>query len=448
MPAMTAASRGSPRGMVFVALASYALAFSVRLAWIFHVQSPFDAVSSDMAGYVDRAERLLWHLPSGDPRLLTLYPPGHHMILAAEFYLLGRHARTAISVAHALVGAVPAAFAPPLAYRLARSPWLAAAAGIAVALWEPQVCFVGFFMTEIWFSALIAAHAWLTSRDARCPFEPFATGLVSIAAIVVRPQFLLTWALETGARSALLSWRRGLRVGSRAAVWLAIPVVLGLAATSVRYHGLAGHWGLVSTSAINRIWADTDVCELQANWVAPNGDAINFWFNPPSKPPQKPSDTVRFSGYIADPDILEALHRERTRGLTLSDRVRRKLHNVQLLLVDNLPWPESEHPGDRVFFGPTAHRGPGITRMRLQEIFRDVLRIAVLPWAVVGLALARPGAAKRVMAENLLTPVVAAAFFFGEARYHVPYDPFLIVLALAGAYETVQRMPAIFRRSG
>jgi hypothetical protein len=421
-----------PRALRRIALASFALAFVLRLAWIAWVQSPFDSVYSDMAGYVDRAERLLWNIPMDEPRLLTLFPPGAHTLMALEFFLLGRHSRTAISIVHALVGAVPAAFVPGLMYRLVPRRSAAAAAGLIVALWEPQICFVGFFSTEIWFSAAIAAHAWVTSRDRSRPRDLLASGVLAITAIVVRPQFLLTWALDLGGRSVLVYWRRGLRAAALAAVCLALPVGLGLAATSVRYHALAGRWGLISASGLNRVWADTDVCRVEASWKTAAGQDFGYWFSPPSKPALKPSDTVKFTGFIVDPDILDGIRRDRTRGVPLRDRIARKIGNVELLLVRNLPWPESNY-GDRL---PWL----GASRVRLEEIFRDIVLYGVLPWCLVGLLLARRNRTTAIFAANFATVIVAAAFFFGEARYHVPYDPFAIVLALAGVYEVGWRL--------
>jgi hypothetical protein len=51
---------------------------------------------------------------------------------------------------------------------------------------------------------------------------------------------------------------------------------------------------------------------------------------------------------------------------------------------------------------------------------------------------------------NLLTVVVTAAFFYAEARYRVSYDPFLIIVATAGAAAVARRLDrfrrAFFRR--
>lgn len=265
-----------------------------------------------------------------------------------------------------------------------------------------------------------------------------ATGVAAVTAIVVRPQFLLTWALDVAARSLRVLWRRGLRAAFPVALWLSLPVAAGLVITSVRFHDLTGRWGLVSASGLNRVWADTDVCKVEAWWKGPDGEDIGFWFSPPSKPPQKPSDSVSFKGFIVDPDILDAIRAERTRGVPLRDRIARKIGNVELLLLDNLPWPESNYK-DAIPWLFT-------TRLRLEEVFRDVILYGVLPWCCVGLVLARRCRTKLILAANLFSLVVAAAFFFGEARYHVPYDPFAIILAIAGIDEVGTRIARVVRR--
>jgi hypothetical protein len=152
-----------------IAMSAFLLAFVVRLIWILRVQSPLDAEYSDMRGYVARAEGLLAHDVPAEPRELTLYPFGTHCLLALEFLVLGRHAGRAIAVAHALVGAIPAACAPVLTVRLLPRRWAAALVGGLVALWVPQVCFAGFFLSEIWFSAAIALHACLTTCNWKRP---------------------------------------------------------------------------------------------------------------------------------------------------------------------------------------------------------------------------------------------------------------------------------------
>ena len=208
-------ARGSPNVAV-IATCAFLLAFAVRLAWVLRVQSPLDAEYSDMGGYVARAEGLLAHQLPAEPRELTLYPFGTHCLLALEFLVLGRHAAHAIAVAHAFIGAIPAACAPVLTVRLLPRRWAAALVGALVALWYPQVCFAGFFSSEIWFSAAIALHASFTSCNWKRRAGRLGGGLVSAAAFVIRPQFLLTWAIEMAARTPTLVRRRGVRAAAGA----------------------------------------------------------------------------------------------------------------------------------------------------------------------------------------------------------------------------------------
>ena len=397
------------------------------------MQSPLDAVYSDMGGYVDRAESLLAHRTPADPRVLSIYPPGTHTILALEFLALGRHSRQAIAVVHALVGAVAAPCMAVLALRLVPSLGVAALVGTLVALWYPHVAFAGFFLSEVWFSAAISVHAWLSVRDWRRPPGQLLVGLAAAIAFCIRPQFLLTWGIELGARGLRLLWRRGIGGAVRGLAWFVVPMVLTIAVTSVRFHRLSGHWGLIAESAGNRLWADTDVCQITSSWVTPNGETWTYWFSPPSKPAHKPSDTVRFIGFIVGPVILDGIVRDRLRGVTWRQRMDRKLGNISLLVAGNLPWPESNY------------RDPP-WRATLQRSFADVLLFGVLPLSVVGLLLGRRNRTMLIVAANLATVVIAAALFFGEARYNVPYAPFALLLAVVGVCEVLGRSWRFGRR--
>jgi hypothetical protein len=306
---------------------------------------------------------------------------------------------------------------------------------VLVAFWYPQVAFAGFFSTELWFAAAIALHAVFSGRAWRRPWGQLSAGAAAAVAMVVRSQFMLTWGMEMLAVGLGRLRARGLRVTARDVTFLALPVALALGVTSARFHRLTGRWGLMNDSGLNRIWADTDICKVEASWTTPNGEEWTYWFSPPSKPATKPSDSVKFRGYIVDPDILERIRLERLRGVPLRDRLKRKLHNVSLLLYGNLPWPESNYREPIHFVG-----FPGtVPRQGVAEGFRDALAFVFLPLCAAGLALGRRNRTMLILAANLVTVFIAAWFFFGEARYHVPYDPFIVVLAIVGAYELGRR---------
>ena len=295
-----------------IAFGVFVLAFAVRFAWALRVQSPLTAVYSDMGGYVERARWLLAGTIPAKVGALTFYPWGAHCFIALELAVFGPHAPVAIAVVHALVGAVPAACVVPLTLRLVPVPAAAACAGVLVAFWQPQVVYVGFFLSEIWFSALIALHAVLSVRPAPGGARALAVGALPAIAFVVRPQFLLTWLVDTGAHVVSRYRRRGLRGAVVALAWLAVPMLLAVAASAVRLHGLSGRWGLISENAnLNRLFADTDVCRVEATFASPSGERFFWMFNPPAKPSCEGEDVVRLDGFLGDPQLIEPIRRDR-----------------------------------------------------------------------------------------------------------------------------------------
>jgi hypothetical protein len=414
-----------PRGIAPIALGVFLLAVAVRLVWLFKVQSPLDAVYSDMGGYVDRAQLLLANKTPADPRVMTMYPPGAHSLIALEFLALGRESRRAIGIAHAIIGAIPAPCLTFLTVDLIPSRLAAALVGTLVALWYPQACFTAYFSSEMWFSAAVALHACLTVRHWKRPPGQLATGVAGAVAFVVRPQFILAWMMDLGARLFAVTWRRGPVAAVRSVVWLVLPVALTMAGTSARFHKLTGRWGLISESALNRVWADTDICQVKATWKTPNGETWSYWFSPPSKPAHKPVNEVQFDGYILDSKILDRIRHERMRGVPWYKQLQRRYENVKLLVTGNLPWPESNY------------RDPW--RAQLQQVFADTLLIVVLPLAALGLALGPWNRTMRILAANIATVIIAAAYFYGEARYNIPYAPFALLLAVTGVYELFRR---------
>ncbi len=422
---------GTPRAVTF---GVFVLAFAVRLAWALRVQSPLTAVYSDMGGYVERAGWLLDGTTPANIGAVFFYPWGAHSLIALEFAVLGHDAPFAIAVVHALVGAVPAACMVPLTLRLLPSLTAAGAVGVIVAFWQPQIVFVGFFLSEIWFSALIALHALLSARRATNRVRSCAIGLLSATAFVVRPQFLLTWLLDTCAHAVSRFRRRGPRAALALLAWMAVPMVIAIAVSSVRLHRLSGQWGLISANAsLNRLFADTDVCRVEATYTSPGGARLGWVFSPPAKDPCDDEDVARFDGFIGDPKLLEPIRRQRLRGVSWIDRVTRAVRNVELLAVRNDLFPENGYEENPF-------------RRDLQRGFASVVLFGILPLCVVGLVLGRPDRLKFLVLANFAAVVVAAARYYGETRYRVPYDPFAILFAVVGVYELGARAVALARR--
>ena len=148
-----------------------------------------------------------------------------------------------------------------------------------------------------------------------------------------------------------------------------------------------------------------------------------FFFGPPSKGQSGEHRELHFDGYLGDPEILDRARRLEVARMTAGERVSRFLSNISLLFVNNDLWPENTQLNGRRWRGMTI------------DASKDVLLAIVCPLALLGLVscFRRPTAVLVVIAAHVLTALVTAGFFYGEARYRVPYDVFLLLLALEGA---------------
>ncbi len=410
-----------------IAAAVMLLAFAVRAYWTLHVQAPLAAVRGDMAGYVSRADGILNHTQPGDPRVLSFWPWGTHALIAAEFFVFGRHSSTAISLVHAFVGAVAAPCAVLLAARYTSSKGTLLFIGTCVALWHPQIVYSGYFMSEIWFTCAnsIAVLFFVRASEARRDKHVIGNGLVAgvamAIAFVVRPQSILTYVLIAAGvlllRPRNTAFRHGLGSIVRPAIAIALPIAIAVGISSHRFHRLNGRFGLIASyEPIQRLFGETSVGRLEASWQAPNGDRWTWWFSPPTKAPVAPQDVERMEGFIADPEKIAVIRAKRMQGVGLGMRLRRMRRNLSLLLVDNLTWPENETNHPR-------------WRPELQRLFANIT-LGLVPIAAGGLLfLKRHPILSVLLLANFATLIVTAAFYLGEVRYRVPYDSFLFVLA-------------------
>jgi hypothetical protein len=189
-----------------------------------------------------------------------------------------------------------------------------------------------------------------------------------------------------------------------------------------RYHTLSGRWGVISdNSAMTRLWADTDYGTVRAMWHGPNGAKAEFHFDSPPKWEIGERRELVFQGYVGDPVELDRARRAETAHMTLGERARRWAGNMRLLFVDNALWP------------PSDHLGTGWKRT-WSDASKSVLLAMICPFAMLGVisCLRRPTVVPVVCCAHLATALLVAAFFFAEARYRVPYDVVLVLLALEG----------------
>ena len=415
-----APTSGSPRALRIAYATTFVLALATRLWWVFRVQNPLAAVYSDMGVYVQRADMLLAGKLPGEPRVLAFWPWGTHTIIAGEFWLLGRNATFAIPLLHAVVGAVVAPASAALCARFTGRPWSALLAGCVVALWHPHILYSGYFMSEIWFTTALVLGTLLLVRYAEKGKGALGCGLLLALAFSVRPQILLTVMMVGGVFVlGRLMGRPYLRRARFGIVLLLLPLALTMAGSAIRLHRLTGKVGLIATyEPVQRLFGETDVDKIEASWSTANGDRWTWWFNPPTKKPIK--TVVTFEGFICDQEILGKILRERLAKMTFKERVLRKIDNVSMLVLGNEPWPESELPVKNRF------------RKDLQFNFSRAA-IVVLVLAAGGVTgLGRHRLAALLVRIHLLSIVVVASMYLGEARYRVPFDPFLIIAAVVG----------------
>ena len=419
-PLVSAGARGG------LALFTFVVAFAVRAYWAIRVQSPLTAVYSDMGGYVSRAEALLAGTTPSDPRILLMWPWGTHVIVAAELAVFGKTSPVAIALVHAFGGAIAAPLTALLTARFTRSKLAVAISGLAVALWHPHIVYSGFFSSEIWFTSAILLFSLFLVRHYEGrgrTGSALAAGLALAVAFAIRPQILMTCGII--GIVTILGWidrpferpRRGI---VRFALPLIVPVVLTMAGSILRYHRLDGSYGLIaSNEPAQRLFGETSVGKLDSSWTAPDGSPWSWWVSPHTKHPVKPEDVVTFRGFVYDRKILAQFRAERLRGVTPWQRALRMVDNVELLAARNLPWPEDD-----------------FRRFKFRHVLQQGFATAfwpILVLAFVGAAyLGKHRLARLVIGAQLGTIVFVAAIYLGEARYRVPYDPFIIILATMG----------------
>ena len=274
----------------------------------------------------------------------------------------------------------------------------------------------------------------LSARRATGGPRSFTIGLFSATAFVVRPQFLLTWLLDTCAHVASRYRRRGPRAAGAVLAWLTVPMLIALAVSSARFHRLSGQWGLISANAsLNRLFADTDVCRVEARSTSAGGEHFGWHFSPPPSRRARTTTSCDSTASSATQGCSNRSRRQRLRGVAWIDRVTRATRNVELLAVRNDLFPENEYEESRF-------------RRDLQTGFASILLFGILPLCVVGLVLGRSDRLKFLALANVAAVVVAAARYYGESRYRTPYDPFAILFAVVGAYELGSRAVALARR--
>jgi hypothetical protein len=432
------------RNASLVAVTVFALA--VRLLWNLGIHPPLDHRRSDMGMYLGRAAGMLDAPWKAQPHY-TIFPYGTHLLAFALKWLFGRENSAAFSVAFAALGALAVGFTYATAERLSPSPRVRLLAGLTLALYYPWISFSGYVLSETPFALALAASAFYVLRlaDRGRPGDAWRLGIALALGAVFRPQILLSAAffgLHFLVRRR--AWR-GFTRGHLARV--AAPIVLVLAASSVRlYWHTSTNWrngqlGLVSTNGpVNYVFGRCHATVVTSDgggyFASPSLMALYLHEDNQRGRPIFPLDpvletTVHFPGKMWEPAGAYALARRCVEKSGYLVQVRFALTHVVLLWGYNLPWPDQ------------AAILPFRSLMAVSTILHVVL---ILPPAALAVALAfrRRGARRLLLAVHPLAMIATAMIYFGDARFRVPYDGLLIVLAaeiLVAAATWLRRRP-------
>ncbi len=428
------------------------LAIATRFAWVMWIHPPSDYVFSDMRKYVERAQALVDHgfLPE---RTMAWQAWGTHAILAVPLAMFGREALTAA----AILWASMAALAVPLGYllcvRVCSHGRIAKAIGIALLLWHPNLSNAGYFLSETPFLCFALASTLLLVVVLQTGRGAWAAGLVSAVAFAVRPQSAMFYAL------ALLTWwccrRRLPHVRAPALVAVATPLVAMLLFSLWRFHAHTGYWAGVAENANMNLTAgrchnvvtqafrsERELARSEREENTRDGRRVSLpnyrlagrlpsW-HPMALDPAFGEETIRFVGYIGDPEIHRDIRRRCYAKTGVLGQVRYSITNVMLSWFVDRQWPEIER-GSRQFLPPLL-------------VYNVLFQVLVWAPSLIGCWLAllrvRRDPALALVAWQLVNSLVVAAVFFGTIRLRTPYDPYAFVLGAVGWTWLVARFVA------
>ncbi|HHH27080.1 MAG TPA: hypothetical protein ENK57_01855 [Polyangiaceae bacterium] len=431
-------------------LALTALGLAVRLVWVHYIHPPEEAIWSDMAAYVGRAERLVSD-PLGPHADEAFYPFGTHYLLAIPMALFGPKAYDACATWWALLGAAVVPIAYLLCGRLlGGASWLsdahdadepdddldaanaaARAAGLLVAVDYPLFSYTGLFLSEVPFTLLLTATALFGLRfvDEGRRVDAWGFGTCAALGAAVRPQLLVGLALAV---AIIVLRRKHFEKVSLARLGVGlIPVVAIVAFSLAQSHHHTGRATILAQNgALNRAFGRCHAYEIIGQgggfgppafgtlWRAGQADPAAWPKLDPAKAPK-----LFVPAPMWDEEAMNALADECVQRTGLGRQATYAMTHVGLLWGFNVAWPFSEVEPHRSYM-----RG----WMRAHLLF--------VPGMIVAMAM---GASRRwprhgVVTAFLWSLILVAMLVMGSARFRVPYDALIIVAAL-DVYARLQR---------
>jgi hypothetical protein len=274
-------------------LVLFIAALLVRLHWNLRVHPLDGFLYSDMKGYWGRADALLDN-PFSVGEYQAFFPFGTTWLMAGIKAVFGRDALGAVSVIYAIFGASVVAASYAIADRIscnmgAPARWVAPAVGLFLLVYYPLLAIGGYILSELPFCFCLMISVLLLMRlldDDGRPRDAWLLGTMLGIGALFRPQILLSVALVgvlwllmfVGSRRgkpnpyARLSWAMLGRV--------AVPLLLLLTMSSIRYYAHTKQLGLVSgNGSINLVFGR---CHNKGIYSRPDGEGhATVRFSPP-----------------------------------------------------------------------------------------------------------------------------------------------------------------------
>ncbi len=434
------------------------LAVATRLLWVLVFHPPGDYVFSDMGMYVKRATDLVTHGMRSGHRDLAWQAFGTHYLLAIPFKLFGSEPPyRAAAVLWGLLGAAAVPTTYLLACRVLPTALWATLAGVLALVWFPNLSTTGYFLSEtpfLTFQLLAVLGMVRVIQDGK---GAWLTGITAALAFMLRPQSAALFVAVLGLWA--VNFRRLPWVRTRQLLGVALPLLLALGFSMWRFHKHTGRWGGIAENVHMNFTAgrchnivtqafrnEADLKKSERYGRLGDGRRVSLPSYrtlhdvfPPEHPlalrPAFKSETIRYVGYIGDPKIHRALRRACYARTGVLEQIRYSVVNLLLQWFVSRQWPDNAK--NKLF-------------LPLSEVYRHGFQIFILGPSLVGLGLGlarwrrQPGLT--IVTLALLSSMVLAAVFFGDVRLRTPYDPYAIILALAGVAWVSSRVRAWWQR--
>jgi hypothetical protein len=433
------------------------LAVVTRLLWVLLVHPPGDYIFSDMRKYLERATEVAELGMAVGHREFAWQAWGTHVLLSIPLRLFGVDRLDAAAALWGLMAAAAVPLSYLLAARVCTRPKVPEFIGIVVLLWHPNVSNAGYFLSETPFLCFALASTLALVRTLQTGKGALLAGCLSAIAFAVRPQSALFFLLV--AVTWLVNRRRLPHVRPIALVLVALPLLGMLAFSAWRFHAHTGYWAGVAENANMNLTAGrchnivTQAYRTEAEMRRAvdrentnDGRRVslpNFrlaWklptWHPMALRPVLGEESVRFVGYIGDPEIHREIRKQCYAKSGIWHQIRMSFVNVMLTWFVDRQWPEMEK-GREIF-------------LPIVDVYSVVFQIVIWAPSMLGMGLGvwwiRRRPALTLVAWQIVNSMVVAAIFFGTIRLRTPYDPYAFILAVEGVLWASPRVRAWWAR--